>query len=98
MLRVPVGCDAVIRAILAKRRHDYTIVERETAQCDGCEELAHARETIVRSQREQRNGFPRTDAPSRLACHLEDWGVQARRTRGSKKPAKGVERAGGRTA
>jgi hypothetical protein len=38
------------------------------------------------------------DTSSRLACHLEDWGVQARRTEGREKPAKGVERASGRAA
>ena len=54
MLRVPIGCDAVIRAVLAKRRHDDAIVERETAQRDGCEELAHGRARLsCGSQHEQ---------------------------------------------
>src|SRR5690348_4517740 len=85
MLCVPIGRYAIVGAILAKRRHDHPTIERETAQRDGREELAHgARDYRALSERAILCGFDRVDAPSRLACHLEDWGVQARRTRGSK--------------
>src|SRR5690242_17657258 len=41
MLRVPIRRDTVVGAVLAERRHDDAIVERETAQGDRCEERAH---------------------------------------------------------
>src|SRR6185312_4819308 len=41
MLSVPIRRDAIVRAVLAQRRHDDAIIERKTTQCDGSEELAH---------------------------------------------------------
>src|ERR1700722_287571 len=49
------------------------------------------RQTIARACERQPNTDDRGgwSASSRLACHLEDWGVQARGTRGSKSPPRG---------